>query len=194
MLLSDGARELLLAVLADRPALIEKATDTVYFGSPDLSGKRPRAVTRLLVDRIFTCSENALIRGDDSEFVTFIDHVTGMRAERDFHVSTLLMGFRAFRSAVEAPIRAHASDGWTALELLAAADEICARTSQRAADLLIDRQYASISARLARVERENCELQEQVKRHREIAISTRAAALAREPPPEGEGGARGAKR
>ncbi len=101
MPLSDAAAGLLGAVLKEREALVDRATDKVFFESSDLHGKRSRLVTRMLVDRVFGCSEGVLLRGEEAELDVFIDQVTGIRAEADFHVSTLIFGFRSFRHAIE---------------------------------------------------------------------------------------------
>lgn len=164
MALSDAAASLLRAVLADRDALVDRATDKVFFASPDLAGKRPRIVTRMLVDRVFSFSEAALLRGDESEVDVFIDQMTGIRAETDYHVSTLLLGFRSFRFAIEGPVRERGGDGWVAWELVTAADDLFMRSASRAADMLIERQSAALLARKAQVERDNARLREEVRR------------------------------
>lgn len=172
--LSDPARALLEAVLAEREALVDRATDKVFFRSPDLAGKRSRIVTRMLVDRIFACSEAALLRGDESEIEVFIDQVTGIRAEAGFHVSTLLSGFRSFRFAIEEPLRRLAEDAWAAWEVLVAADELFVRSASRAADLLVERQTAALTARKAQVERENARLASEMRIDRETMTTMRA--------------------
>lgn len=158
MELSEPAVALLRAVLAEREALVDQATDKVFFESPDLAGKRPRIVTRMLVDRVFAFSVAALLRGDESEVEVFIDQMTGIRSESDYHVSTLLAGFRSFRFAIEAPLRRIAPDGWIAWEVITAADDLFVRSASRAADLLIERQNAALVARKAQVERDNARL------------------------------------
>jgi hypothetical protein len=185
MSLSEAATELLRAVLADRENLLDRATDKVFFGSPDLAGKRPRLVTRMLVDRVFACSELSLLTGDDSEFDLFIDQVTGMRAESDYHVSTMLSGIYSFRFAIEEPCRLLATDGWVAVELLTAVDALYMRTGPRSAALLIERQEAVMRERAAVVERQNTRLMEQHRSSGEALRTVRAehqastAALAR---------------
>src|SRR5215218_4645486 len=101
MSLSEAAAGLLRAVLEERESLIEQATDKIFFESSDLAGRRPRIVTRMLIDRVFACAEAALLRDDISGFDVFIDQVTGLRAENGFHVSTLLFGFCSFRFSIE---------------------------------------------------------------------------------------------
>src|SRR5262249_39113699 len=151
----EAAANLLRAVLEDREALLDRATDKVFYGSPRLAGKRPRLVPRMLIDRTVACAEASPLRGDDSEFERFIDQITGMRAENDYHVSTMLSGVHSFRFAVEAPVRALAKDGWVAWEILTAADALFMRTGPRAAALLLERQHAATLARTAAVERQN---------------------------------------
>jgi hypothetical protein len=172
--LSDPAQALLRAVLIEREALIDQATDRVFFQSPDLAGKRSRLVTRMLVGQVFACSEAALLRGDESELDVFIDQVTGIRAEQGFHVSTLILGFQSFRFAAEEPIRRLAADGWTAWELITAADELFVRAVTRAADLLVERQNAALEARKAHVERENVRLSSELRSDRETMTALRA--------------------
>jgi hypothetical protein len=174
VLLSEPAKALLRAVLAERDALVDRATDRVFLGSPDLAGKRPRIVTHMLIDRVFACSEAALLQGDDAELGLFIDQVTGIRAERGFHVSTLFLGFRSFRFAVEEPIRRLADDPWVAWELLTAADDVFAASAARAADLLVERQTAALESRKAFVERENARLGTEVRADREALATLRA--------------------
>lgn len=174
MPLSEAARELLRAVLAERTALVEKATDVVYYGSPDLAGKRARPVTRILVDRVFTCSEAALFREDDGLFHEFIDHVAGLRADEDYHVSTLLTGFRSFRGALEEPIRTLAADPWVAWELLVAVDDVFVRSASRAADLLVERQHAAREARRGAVEREIARVTAELRLTQEALSAVRA--------------------
>lgn len=174
MPLSDLAADLLRAVLEDREALLERATDRVYDGSPDLAGKRPRLVTRMLIDRTFACSETSLFRGDDSELDRFIDQITGMRAESDYHVSTMLSGVYSFRFAIEGPARAIAKDGWIAWELITAADALYMRAAPRSARLLLDRQHAAMLERTAAVERQNLKLLEQRRLSEELVGTLRA--------------------
>lgn len=185
MPLSEAATDLLRAVLADRDALLDRATDKVFFGSPDLAGKRPRLVTRMLVDRVFACSEQSLLADDDSEFDLFIDQVTGMRAESDYHVSTMLSGIYSFRFAIEEPCRALSADGWVAVELLTAVDALYMRTGPRSATMLLERQEAVTRERTAAAERQNARLLEQHRTSGEALRTVRAehqastAALAR---------------
>lgn len=174
MPLSEAAEGLLRAVLAERDALIDRATDKVFYESPDLAGQRPRIVTRMLVEHIFTCAEAALLKGDDSQFDTFIDQVTGLRAETGFHVSTLLFGFRSFRSAIEAPLRESSHDPWLAWEVLIAADELYMRTAPRAADLLVERQEAALRERKTKLERQNTKLTAELRLSDETASALRA--------------------
>ena len=174
MPLSDAAAGLLRAVLQERQALVDRATDKVFFESPDLHGKRSRLVTRMLVDRVFGCSEGILLRGDEAELEVFIDQVTGIRAEADFHVSTLIFGFRSFRHAIEDRVRALAGDVQTAWELLCAADDLYARSAARAADLLVERQLAALSSRRAHVERENVKLAAELRTMRDMTTAMRA--------------------
>jgi hypothetical protein len=173
--LTEAAAALVRAVLEERDLLIEQATDRIFFDSPDLAGKRPRIVTRMLVDRVFACSEASLLRGDDSEFDVFIDQVTGLRAENGFHVSTLLFGFRSFRFAIEAPLRALAvDDAWSAWEVIVAVDDLYMRTAPRAADLLVERQEAALRDRKTKLERQNVKLSTELRLSDETASALRA--------------------
>jgi hypothetical protein len=172
--LSDAPAALLRAVLEQRDALVDRATDKVFYESPDLAGKRSRTVTRILVERVFACSEALLFRGDASGIGVFIDQVTAIRAEDDYHVSTLLAGFRSFRFAIEDRVRALAGDPWVAWELMVAADEAYALSAARAADLLVERQQAALHARRGHVERENAKLAAELRVTRETASTLRA--------------------
>lgn len=174
MPLTEAAAQLLRTVLVERDALVDRVTDQVFHGSADLAGKRPLAVTRILVTRVFSFSEAVLLRGDESELDQFIDQVTGIRAEPDYHVSTLLSGFRSFRSGIEERACSLAQDKAIACELLIAVDDLVARSSARAADLLVERQQAALLSRRGQVERENAKLAAELQAAQEAVSSLRA--------------------
>ena len=173
MPLSEAAAQLLRDVLLERTALVERATEKVFRESPDLAGKRSPLVTRMLVDRVFACSEAVLLRGDRSLLDEFTDQVTGIRAEADFHVSTLLFGFRSFRHGIEERACALAPDARVAIELLLAADELYAESAARAGDLLVERQHAALHSRRAQIERENAKLAAELRHSQDTAAALR---------------------
>lgn len=174
MPLSEPAAKLLRDILADRGALVARAAEKVFRDSPDLAGKRSPLVTRMLVDRVFACSEAALLRGSQSEMEEFIDQVTGIRAEADFHVSTLMFGFRSFRDGVEeGVVAALEADARVALELLLEVDALYATAAGRAADLLVERQQAALSSRRGQVERENAKLAAELRHQQDTSAALR---------------------
>lgn len=80
-----------------RDDIAERATDWVISTAPDLQGKRPRAETKRLVERVIEVNAAIIERSDRQPLHEFIDYVTSFRASLEFRVSTLLRGFLSFK-------------------------------------------------------------------------------------------------
>jgi anti-anti-sigma regulatory factor len=148
MALSEAAADLLRTVLArERAELIERATDVLFSESIDLTAGAPRAPTRALVELVIESNEAVLLAGDDEPLGALVVLATSFRSQSEFHVSTVLRGFRSFRRVVEDALRRTATDGWTAFDVLAAIDELYARTAFTVADVYVDKLMAAIQQR-----------------------------------------------
>jgi len=168
MALSEVAAGVLRTLLLrERDDLIEESTDALFAESVDLAGSAQRATTRSLVRRVVAGNEAALLDGDEAGLDALVALATSMRSESEFHVSTLLRGFRSFRRGLEAALRRAGCDGWTAFEVLAAADDLFARTAFRAADEYSDKLHATIQQR-----RRDLELTLATERDTLIALSS----------------------
>lgn len=168
MPLSEVAAEVLRALLErERDELVDRATDVLLAESVDLAGGGQRATTRSLVKRVVAGNEAALLEGDESGLDALVALATSLRSGSEFHVSTLLRGFRSFRGGLAEALRRTGCDGWTAFEVLAAADEVYARSAFRAADQYSDKLHATIQQR-----RRDLELELANERDAIIALSS----------------------
>jgi len=141
--MDDDARQLLREILRrHRAEIIEEATDWVRGQASDLGAKRPREETRRLSEITLAAYEAALLSGDMAPFKSYLDHVTTLRAAREFRVSTLLRGLLSIRWVLARFLRSDPADqgnkgdedskggkhdkrdGWGAFDVLAAVDAI----------------------------------------------------------------------
>ncbi|MFO0578341.1 MAG: STAS domain-containing protein [Polyangia bacterium] len=98
--MKERTRRALAAFLeGQHTALIERATDWVIETATDLRGQRPRDETRRLVIGVLESNSALLLAGDRGRLQEFIEHVTTLRAQAQFHLSTLLRGFASVRVA-----------------------------------------------------------------------------------------------
>ncbi|AKT43329.1 STAS domain-containing protein [Chondromyces crocatus] len=137
--MTPESRSLLAALLERaREEIVEKATDWVIAAAVDLRGQRPREETRRLVAQVVSGNEAALLGEDPRPLNAFVDHVISLRAASEFHPSTVLRGLLSFRHVLEGLLRAHGGDGWAALDVLTAVDDVYHAAALRVAD-----QYAA---------------------------------------------------
>ena len=106
-----------------RAAIVDAGTDWITAQSLDLQGRRPRAETRMLVDREFDAYRALLIDGDPAIRDAFVEFTTTLRATSEFRISTLLRGFLCFRRGVEAILESEALGAEARLEIIRALDE-----------------------------------------------------------------------
>lgn len=100
--MAESARDASSSVFFDilarrRDDIAERATDWVVGTSPDLQGKRPRAETKRLVERVIEVNVAVIEKGDREPLHAFVEYVTSLRASLEFRVSTLLRGFLSFK-------------------------------------------------------------------------------------------------
>src|SRR5579871_2895768 len=103
-----------------RTEIVDAATDWLMAEAVDLRTGRPREETRRIVVRAVEAQEIAILTGDEAPLHAFIEFVTSLRAESEFHVSTLLQGMLSFRLAFGPVILREVKDGAAALAILAA--------------------------------------------------------------------------
>jgi rsbT co-antagonist protein RsbR len=80
-----------------RDDIAERATDWVVSTSSDLQGKRPRAETKGLVEKVIDVNLAIIEKGDREPLHAFVEYVTTLRASLEFRVSTVLRGFLSFK-------------------------------------------------------------------------------------------------
>jgi anti-anti-sigma regulatory factor len=119
----DPVDELAPLLLQHRAEIVERATDWVVAAAMDLQGKRPRAETQRLVERVVAWNEALLLHGNDGPLLAFIEFVTTFRAESEFRVSTLLKGFASFRMAMGMLLTEQSVEPLRAVRLLQRIDE-----------------------------------------------------------------------
>ncbi len=97
----EGRAAITSFLVARRAAIIDAGTSWVVRTAIDLQGRRPREETRALVAEVVDLHLAWLVRGELGPRRRFIEFVTTYRASEQFHVSTLLRGFTAFRRGLE---------------------------------------------------------------------------------------------
>lgn len=107
-----------------RDDIAERATDWVISTAPDLQGKRPRAETKRLVERVIDVNAAIIERSDRQPLHEFIEYVTSFRASLEFRVSTLLRGFLSFKRGVIQILQEEYISAQDRLAALAIVDEI----------------------------------------------------------------------
>lgn len=161
MSLDEPWRQFLADVMERRrEEIVDSATDWVVGAAVDLRRQRPREETRRLVDRNIAGYEAALLRDDLEPISAFIEFVTSFRASSEFHVSTLLRGFLAFRRALLPILRVEAREASLALDVIAAVDDVYFTASLKTADLYEEKLVGTILQRRQELERELGELTE----------------------------------
>ena len=101
--LGDASRAAIAGFLvARREAIVDAGTSWVVRTAIDLQGRRPHEETRALVSEVVDLYLAWLLHGDAAPRRRFVEFVTSYRASEQFHVSTLLRGFTAFRRGLEA--------------------------------------------------------------------------------------------
>lgn len=154
-MMTPEGRQLLIDILhRHREEVVDQATDWVIAAALDLQGRRPRGETRALVARVVSGNEAALLQDNTGPLLELVDYVTSLRATHEFHPSTLLRGFVSFRHALEGFLRAEANDGWTALDVLTATDEVYSTVACRLADLYAIKLNATVEVRRRELEEE----------------------------------------
>jgi hypothetical protein len=88
-----------------RDDIAERGTDWVISTAPDLQGKRPRAETKRLVERVIEVNAMIIEQGDRQPLHAFIEYVTSFRASLEFRVSTILRGFLSFKRGLSQVLR-----------------------------------------------------------------------------------------
>lgn len=153
--MTPEGRQLLIDILHRHgEEVVDQATDWVIAAALDLQGRRPRGETRALVARVVSGNEAALLQDNTGPLLELVDYVTSLRATHEFHPSTLLRGFVSFRHALEGFLRAEANDGWTALDVLTATDEVYSTVACRVADLYAIKLNATVDVRRRELEEE----------------------------------------
>ena len=107
-----------------RDDIVERATDWVIANAPDLQGKRPRAETRGLVQRVLDVNIAIIDKGDRQPLHSFIDHVTSLRASLEFRVSTILRGFLSFKRGLSLVLQEEPISARDKLAIFSIVDEI----------------------------------------------------------------------
>lgn len=154
-MMTPEGRQLLIDILQRHgEEVVDQATDWVIAAALDLQGRRPRGETRALVARVVSGNEAALLQDNTGPLLELVDYVTSLRATHEFHPSTLLRGFVSFRHALEGFLRAEANDGWTALDVLTATDEVYSTVACRLADLYAIKLNATVEVRRRELEEE----------------------------------------
>lgn len=168
----EGKRLLIDILHRRREEIVDQSTDWVIAAAVDLQGRRPRSETRALVDKVVSGNEAALLEADPGPLHDLIDHVTSLRAAHEFHPSTLLRGFVSFRHALEIFLRAEADDGWAALDVLSATDEVYSAVACRLADLYAIKLNATVEVRRRELTEELHRVTEAKERELEEKIAT----------------------
>lgn len=125
----NGTRASVSSILLDiltrrRDDTAERATDWVIATAPDLQGKRPRAETKALVQRVIDVNVAIIEQGDRQPLFTFIDYVTSLRASLEFRVSTVLRGFLSFKRGLSQVLQEEPISARDKLGILSIVDEI----------------------------------------------------------------------
>lgn len=152
--MQDPVDELAPLLLQHRAHIVERATDWVVAAAVDLQGKRPRAETQRLVERVVAWNEALLLHGDDAPLLAFIEFVTTFRAESEFRVSTLLKGFASFRMAMGMLLTEQSVEPLRAVRLLQRIDEAYLTAIFAMTDEYVRKLNHTIVQRRAELERE----------------------------------------
>ena len=152
--MQDPVDELAPLLQQHRAQIVERATDWVVAAAVDLQGKRPRAETQRLVERVVAWNEALLLHGDDGPLLAFIEFVTTFRAESEFRVSTLLKGFASFRMAMGMLLTEQAVEPLRAVRLLQRIDEAYLTAIFAMTDEYVRKLNHTIVQRRAELERE----------------------------------------
>ncbi len=125
----NGTRATVTSILLDiltrrRDETAECATDWVITTAPDLQGKRPRAETKGLVQRVIDVNVAIIQKGDRGPLQTFVEHVTSLRASLEFRLSTLLRGFLSFKRGLSQVLQEEPIHALDKLAILSIIDEI----------------------------------------------------------------------
>lgn len=121
---SSGVSILLDILTRRRDDTVERATDWVISTAPDLQGKRPRAETNALVQRVLDVNMAIIEKGDRQPLYAFIDYVTSLRASLEFRVSTLLRGFLSFKCGLSQVLQEEPIYARDKLAIFSIVDEI----------------------------------------------------------------------
>ena len=152
--MQDPVDELAPLLQQHRAQIVERATDWVVAAAVDLQGKRPRAETQRLVERVVAWNEALLLHGDDAPLLAFIEFVTTFRAESEFRVSTLLKGFASFRMAMGMLLTEQSVEPLRAVRLLQRIDEAYLTAIFAMTDEYVRKLNHTIVQRRAELERE----------------------------------------
>lgn len=152
--MQDPVDELAPLLQQHRAQIVERATDWVVAAAVDLQGKRPRAETQRLVERVVAWNEALLLHGDDAPLLAFIEFVTTFRAESEFRVSTLLKGFASFRMAMGMLLTEQSVEPVRAVRLLQRIDEAYLTAIFAMTDEYVRKLNHTIVQRRAELERE----------------------------------------
>ena len=152
--MQDPVDELAPLLQQYRAQIVERATDWVVAAAVDLQGKRPRAETQRLVERVVAWNEALLLHGDEAPLLAFIEFVTTFRAESEFRVSTLLKGFASFRMAMGMLLAEQSVEPLRAVRLLQRIDEAYLTAIFAMTDEYVRKLNHTIVQRRAELERE----------------------------------------
>ena len=152
--MQDPVDELAPLLQQYRAQIVERATDWVVAAAVDLQGKRPRAETQRLVERVVAWNEALLLHGDEAPLLAFIEFVTTFRAESEFRVSTLLKGFASFRMAMGMLLTEQSVEPLRAVRLLQRIDEAYLTAIFAMTDEYVRKLNHTIVQRRAELERE----------------------------------------
>ncbi len=152
--MQDPVDELAPLLLQHRAQIVERATDWVVAAAVDLQGKRPRAETQRLVERVVAWNEALLLHRDEAPLLAFIEFVTTFRAESEFRVSTLLKGFASFRMAMGMLLTEQSVEPLRAVRLLQRIDEAYLTAIFAMTDEYVRKLNHTIVQRRAELERE----------------------------------------
>jgi rsbT co-antagonist protein RsbR len=107
-----------------REDIAERGTDWVIATAPDLQGKRPRAETKRLVERVIDVNMAIIEKGDREPLHAFVEYVTSLRASLEFRVSTILRGFLSFKRGLSKVLQEEHVRSQDKLNFFSIVDEI----------------------------------------------------------------------
>lgn len=139
-----------------RGEVLERATEWAHAAAQGPGPSRSRDEIRAIVDRAIAAQTAALVDGDEKA----LEELGALAANGELLLSTVIAILASFRRALEGVLRREITDGWAALDVLAALDQVAHGAACRAAD-------AYAEAARAAMEQHRAELEESYEQMRE---------------------------